>query len=84
MKLKILFLLNSVSHKYIAKLISLNITFSKKSFKNTIRVSNSSMPDQNRDSVGLDLVPNCYQRLSEDDKSRLYIARKELYFPFCI
>ena len=48
------------------------LTFSKTSFRNTIRVSNSSDPDQDRHSVGPDLGPNCLQRLSTDDKSRLY------------
>ena len=41
-------------------------TFLKNSFRNTIRVSNSSNPDQ----VGPDLGPNCLQRLSADDTSR--------------
>ena len=34
------------------------ITFSKNSFKNTIRVSNGLDPDQDRHSVGPDLGPN--------------------------
>ena len=42
--------------------------FSKKSFRNTIRVSNSLDPDQARHFVGPDLGPNCLQRLSADDK----------------
>ena len=37
--------------------------------RNTIRVSNSLDPDQNRHSVGPDLGPNCLLRLSADDKS---------------
>ena len=44
-------------------------TFSKNSFRNTITVSNSLDPDQDRRSVGPDLGPNCLQRLSADDKS---------------
>ena len=40
------------------------LTFSKYSFKNSIRVSNSLDPDQGRHSVGPDLDPNCLQRLS--------------------
>ena len=44
-------------------------TFSKNSFRNTIRVSNSLDLDQDRCSVGPDLGPNCLQRLSPDDKS---------------
>ena len=38
------------------------------SFGNTIRVSNSLDPDQDRHCVGPDLGPNCLQRLSADDK----------------
>ena len=41
------------------------LTFSKKSFRNTIRMSISS--DQDQLSVGPDLGPNCLQRLSADD-----------------
>ena len=47
------------------------ITFSKTSFRNTIRVSNSLDADQDRHSVGPDLGPNCLHRLSTDDKSSL-------------
>ena len=39
------------------------LTFSKKSFRNTIRVSNSLDPDQAGHFVGPDLDPNCLQRL---------------------
>ena len=42
----------------------------KKSFRNTIRVSNSLDPDQDRRNVGPDLDPNCLKRLSADDTSR--------------
>ena len=45
------------------------INFSKKKFRNIIRVSNGLDPDQDRHSVGPDLGPNCLQRLSADDKS---------------
>ena len=45
------------------------LTFSKKSFRNTTRVSNSLDPDQDRLSVGPDLGPNCLQRLSGNDKT---------------
>ena len=47
----------------------LKLTFSKISFRNTIRMSNSLDPDQARLFVGPDLGPNCLQRLSADDKS---------------
>ena len=39
-------------------------------FFNTIRVSNSSDPDQARHFVEPDLGLNCLQRLSADDKRR--------------
>ena len=45
-------------------------TFSKNSFRNTIRVSNSLDPDQARHFVGPDLNRNCSQRLSADGSSR--------------
>ena len=45
----------------------LHFYFKKKSFRNTIRVSNSLDPDQARRFVGHDLGPNCLQRLSADD-----------------
>ena len=45
-------------------------TFSKHSFRNTIRESNSLDPDQDRHSVVPDLGPSCLQRLSADEKSR--------------
>ena len=41
------------------------LTFSKNSFRNTIRVSDSLDPD--RHSVGPDLGPDCMLRLSADD-----------------
>ena len=50
--------------------------FQINSFRNTIRVSNCLDPDQDRHSVGHDLSPDCFQRLSADDKSPL--ARREL------
>ena len=45
-----------------------NLTFSKDSFRNTIRVSNGLDPDQDRRSVSPDLGPNHLQRLSADNK----------------
>ena len=50
--------------------------FKKKSFRNTLTVSHSLDPDQDRFSVGLDLDTNCFPRSSVDDKSQL--ARNEL------
>ena len=51
-------------------------TFSQKSFRNSIRVSNRLDTDQVRHFVWPDLGPNCLQRLSTDDKS--LFAGKEL------
>ena len=48
----------------------------KKSFRNTIRVTNGLDPDQDRPYVGPDLGPNCLQSLSAEDK--LQLAKYEL------
>ena len=53
--------------------------FQKNSFRNTIRVSNSSDPDQARHFVGPDLDPNCLQRLSAEDASRQRVNTPESY-----
>ena len=50
-----------------------NQLFGKNSFRNTIRMSNSLDPDQARQNVRPDLGPNCLQRLSADDTSRLRV-----------
>ena len=52
-------------------------TFSKASFRNTIRVSNSPFSDQGRRSVGTDLGTNCLQRLSTDSKGRRWQEKNE-------
>ena len=44
---------------------------SKKSFRNTIRVSNSLDPDQDQQNVRPDLGPNCLQRLSAGEFSEI-------------
>ena len=46
-------------------------TFSKNSFRKTIRVSNSLDPHQALQIVGPDLGPCCSQRLSAEDTSKL-------------
>ena len=51
-------------------IFSLIFCFSKKSFKNNIRVSNCLDPDQDGHSFSPNLGPKCLQRLSADDKSR--------------
>ena len=50
-------------------LIFSKITFSKNSFRDTIRASNSLNPDQARHFVIRDLGTNCSQRISADDIS---------------
>ena len=58
---------NSASCEY-SKLLTKVKCRRKHSFRNTIRVSNSLDPDQNRHSIRPDLGLNCLQRLSADDK----------------
>ena len=53
---------NSLHAGYFFMPLSSFATFSKNSFKNTIRVSSSLDPDQARHFVGPDLGPNCLQR----------------------
>ena len=48
-------------------LIFLKSSFSKNSYRNTIRRSNSLDPDQARHFAGPDLGPNCLQWLSVDN-----------------
>ena len=45
------------------------LTFSKKYFGNTIRVSNGLVPNQDCSFVGPDLGPDCLHRSPADDKS---------------
>ena len=59
---------------YFSKLI-----FSKTSSRNTIRVSNSLDPDQDRHFVGPDLGPNCLQKLSADDKLSGFVVCRYLF-----
>ena len=55
----------------ICMLIFPKLTFSKNSFRNAIRVSNSLDPDQARHFVWPDLDSSCLQRLQADATSRL-------------
>ena len=50
------------------------------SFRNTIRVSDSSDENQAQLFVRPDLSPNCLQRLSADDTSRYFFLLKSFYF----
>ena len=45
-----------------AALLFSKSTFSKNSFRNTIKASDSLDPDQAQDFVGPDLGPNCLQK----------------------
>ena len=59
-------------------LILFKIYFSENSFRNTISMSKQLDPDQDRHSVGLDLGPNCFQRLSVDDTSRQRVKMQKV------
>ena len=59
----------------LSRLLS-SFTFSKTSFRNTIRVSNGFDPDQDRCYVSANLGLNCLQRLSEDDKKQEELTLK--------
>ena len=55
--------------------------FAKKSFTNTIRLSNGLDPDQDRRSVGSDLGPNYLLSLSAGDKvARLAMKESKVCF----
>ena len=55
-------------------------TFSKNSFRNTIRVSKSLDPEAQH-FVGPDLGPNCLQKLSTDDTMEIKSNKHSLYIP---
>ena len=57
-------------NKLTIKSIKINFFEQKKSFWNTITVSNILNPDQARQNVGPDLGPNCLQGLPADGSSR--------------
>ena len=52
-------------HAIVANFFQINF------FKNSFRVSYGLDPDQGRHYVGPNLGPNCWQRLSTDDKGHL-------------
>ena len=58
--------------------IHINFFFQTKKIMNIIRVANSLEPGQARRIVGTDLSPNCLQRISADDSSRLRVKDKNL------
>ena len=69
-------MLGNVSCLFLSLAVLLeNLSFQKTNFSNTISVSNSLDPDQDRLSVGPELDPNCLQSLSAGD---FLSARKEL------
>ena len=55
------------------------VKFKKKSFRNTIRVSNSLDPDQGQQFVGPDLDPNCLQRFLAEDKSHRLLSKARVH-----
>ena len=52
--------------------------FSKISFRQTIRVSNSLDPDKAGHYVGPDLVPNCLKKLSTDNTRRQRVQKSQI------
>ena len=68
---KIFFVCRVIFYAFICHLLTFfpKFTFSKSSLRNTIRVSNILVADQDRHFVSPDLGPKCLQRLSADDKS---------------
>ena len=57
-------------HAFLSSVDIFQNHFSKTSFRNTIRVSNSLDPDQARHIVGPDLYPKCLHNISADDTCR--------------
>ena len=55
-------------------------TFLRNSSRNTIKVSNCLNPDQAQHFDGPDLDPDCLQRLSADNTSRIRVKSPYLYF----
>ena len=60
-----------IFHAFCRLLVFSKSIFSKNSFRNTIRVSNSVDPDRARWFVRPDLGPNCLQRLSNDTSRQI-------------
>ena len=54
------------------------IFFSKYSFMNTFRVSNSLDPSQARQFVGRNLGPNCLHRFSTEDTGRQIVKTQQI------
>ena len=65
-------------HAFLSSAIFFKSTFSKISFRNNIRVSNSLYPDQARHSVEPDLGPDCLQRLSVENTSRQRVKKSTI------
>ena len=57
--------------------------FTKNSFRNTNRVPKGLDLDLDPCVVGLDLDPNCLQRLSADDKSRCQQGKSHDFLVVC-
>ena len=59
-----------IFHAFLLSADFFSKSFSKNSFRNSTRVSNSLDPDRARHFVRSDLGPNCLQMLSADDTRR--------------
>ena len=78
--LSLLFACWVILQRFCRLLICKKNNFSKHTFRNTIRVSNSVNPWYIVGFVGPDLVLNCWQKLSEDNRIRLLQGKsKSLY-----
>ena len=67
---KALCILDIFAYLFCRLMIFSKSSFSKISFRNTVRLSNSVDPDQTVHFVEPDRGLNCFQRLSADDTSR--------------
>ena len=75
-------MINSLHAEYFFRLLLssadlIKVNFFKHSYRNTIRVSNSLYPDQNRRSVGTELGPIYLQMLSADKERVGNLANNE-------
>ena len=61
-----------------ARFFVLCIFLSKKSFRNTIKVSDNLDPVKTQQNVEPDLDPNCWQKLSTSDKVRVNFGHSQI------
>ena len=72
-----------ILHAFLPSADFVNLTFSTKTFRNTIKVSNSLNPDKAIHFVWPDLGLNCLQGLSAGDKVATSGGRVEMYLKYC-